>query len=92
MCIPSAQCHSLKERYHIADNGRLAYHHSHPMIDKKPFSYLRAGMDLYARDKTRGLRNKPRQKRDPRLEKGVGDTVPYQGMEPGVGQHHLQQV
>jgi len=44
----SAERHALIERDILADNGRLANHHAHAVIDEKPAANLRSRMDFDA--------------------------------------------
>ncbi len=53
--IHSAESDTLKNKTIVSDDGSLAHHNSHAVIDHQASAYLGAGMYFYTREKATGL-------------------------------------
>src|SRR5664279_3363396 len=67
----STKRHTLVERDVLTDNGGLADHHAHTVIDKEPTADFRAGMDLDGGEKASDLRQPARQQKEPVIPQPV---------------------
>jgi len=86
----SAERHALIERDILADNGRLANHHAHAVIDEKPAANLRSRMDFDGREQARNLRQPARQQKEIVVPQPVIHAIEPHRMQAGVAEIHLQ--
>ena len=80
----STQSHTLVKRDIVADDGRLADHRAHAVVDEQTPSNLRAGMNLNPGEQARDLRNEPRQKAHAVAPKPVAQVMRPHRVQAGI--------
>ncbi len=85
-----AKRHTLEEGHIISDLRRLADHDPHAMVNEKPGTDLRRGMDFDSRQYTGSLRNETGKKRDAMGLEPMGYAIGHYGVKARVGQHDFE--
>jgi len=71
----------------IPDDGGLAYHDAHAMVDEKATPDLGTGVNLYAGDEPAELRHKTRKKLEVPAPQSMGEPVEPERMQARIGEH-----
>src|ERR1700743_507183 len=79
-----AECNTLVDQNVVANFRSLADNNARTVIDEKTPPDLRSRVDFNAGQKTRNLRDEPRNDRDVRLVQPMRETVQQNGVEAGV--------
>src|SRR5579872_3132782 len=86
----STQRYSLIQRDIVPNDGGLADHGAHAVIDKEASSNLSAGMNLNAGEKARDLRSESRQKTHAMNPQPVAQMVSPHSMQARIADQHLE--
>ncbi len=76
----------------VTDLGGLADHDTGAMIDEEPLSDRGAGMNVDIGQEATEPRQQPRRKPPVGLPQAMGNTMPDQGMDAGIGEQGFELV
>src|SRR3989338_1499065 len=88
----AAQRHPLEEGDVVADDGGLADHDPHPVVDEEAPADHRRGVDLYTGEPPRRRHEEPRQDGYAQPVEPMREAVDDERVEPGIGQQDFDQI
>ncbi|MMZ58150.1 hypothetical protein D1872_201180 [compost metagenome] len=85
-----AQRNPLINHHIVADFTGLPDDHTHAVVDEQPVPDLGPRVNFDTREKPADLGNDASQRKPPPAVQGVSDPVAPDGVQTGVGEHHLK--